>query len=500
LSPGSSYSVNKNFTIPISKSGNFIVIIKTDVTNAVYEHNKETNNTASSISTFSLAPPSDLIVSQIISPDSVKSGGNILVTWKLKNQGSNPAQGYCVDNVYLSVDKNVDAGDLLLGSDNAYLSLGQGSELTKNRTYNVSGVPLGNYYVLVQTDVLNGINESIDTNNTLNSFNQLNVDVPLITIGTIYNDTLPNNNSQYYRFVVPDSLKGESFLVTLRADSAKGNNEMYVRYVSLVTAADFDYKHGQPFQGNQEIIIPEVDSGTYYLLVTGNTSGGSVQNLEILIRVLPFEIRRVSPVSGGREGDVTLKIEGSKFTEGTEFYLGDLPGLPNSATYGEFDNYVGSGAQAVIEFQDPTIAYASFNLRPLEFGDQDVVAIRPADEKGGLSATLEDGFEVVASGQEDVQVEVLYPSSTRANAIITMKVIFTNKGNNDVIGKKLVVSSTAGAPIAFSEADLSKGETTIEFIMEETGGPPGRLRPDGNGSVVIYTKTSSALGIIVQQQ
>jgi len=500
LDPDSSYSVSVDYTIPSNKVGNFIVIIKTDVANVEFEHTKENNNIASSITTISQAPPADLIVSQIISPDSVKSGGTINVQWKIKNQGTNPAQGYCYDNVYLSVDKVVDATDLLLGSHQYNISLGQNVETSRSKNYTISGVPLGNYYVLVKTDVRDNITEANDTNNTLNSFNLLNVDVPLITIGVTYQDTLDDNEDLYYRFIVPDSLDGESLLITLDGDSANGNNEMYVRYMELATGSDFDQKHRDPFEGDQEIIIPEADTGTYYLYVTGETSSGSTQPIDIHIRVLPFEIRRVSPISGGEGGEVTLKIEGSKFTEETIFALGQVPELPGGIDEGEFDDYQGSGGAVTLDLNDPTVAFATFDLTGLPLGKQDVYGEKEEPEKPKETAVLTDGFEVIVGGDEDIQVEMQYPSTTRRNVEITITVIFTNKGSNDAVNKRIILNSSAGAPIALDPADLSKNETSIEILLEEEGGPPGRLRPGASGSVKVYAKTSGALGFIIQQQ
>jgi len=494
LSSGNSYSVDKNFTIPSNRTGNYIVIIQTDAANVVYEHNGENNNIASSISTFSKAPPADLVVSQIISPSAVISGNAISITWKIKNTGSNPASGYCTDNIYLSLDKKIDGSDLLLGSEKANLSLGQNAELSRTKNYTVNGVPLGDYYVLIRTDVLNGINESNDTNNTASSFNKLSVSVPLLTIGTKHTDTLHNGKEKYFRFLVPDSLEGESLLITLKGDSVSGNNEMYVRFTELATASSFEQKHRDPFQGNQEIIIPEVEEGTYYLMIKGSTSPATYQNFELLIEVLPFKIRKVTPNSGGQNGEVTLKIEGSKFDSSMTFYLGEFisgvtPEDSAAHTYSESANF-----QDGLELIDPTLVFATFDLSDIDTGLYDLIA-----EKIGGRAIAKDAFTVEESSAEDLQIQINRPANTRSNVVIDVKILFTNKGNNDLVGKTIEIVSTQGAPIALTPEGLAANQTTLELPVEGSEGPPGRLAAGASGSAKIYIKSSAALGIIINK-
>ncbi|MCB9245788.1 MAG: right-handed parallel beta-helix repeat-containing protein [Flavobacteriales bacterium] len=494
LTAGGSYSVDKDFLIPLDKTGNFIVIIKTDVANVVYEHTQEGNNTAASISTFSQPPPADLIVSQVLAPSTVLSGGTINVQWKVKNQGTNPAQGYIYDNVYLSKDLIADASDLLLGSEGVSINLGQNSEISRSMNYNISGVPMGNYYVLVTTDVRNTIYESNDTNNTENAFNQLYVTVPLLSIGTEYLDTMSDNEKMYYRFIVPDSLKGESLLITLKGDSANGNNEMYLRYIDLATAANFDQKHRDPFQGNQEIILPEADTGTYYLHITGSVDPGNSQNLRILVEVLPFEIRRITPNSGGNAGEITILVEGSKFDSTTKFYL-EVPGrvfIPEDT--GEIVTTEGLLTSRGFDLIDPTKAYVTYDLSGWDTGYYDLVALKEKEND-----ILEKGFLIEEGIGEDLQVNIIRPGNTRSGVVISITVQFTNKGNNDLVGRAIELVSTQGAPISLTPGGISQGNSTLQIVVEGTEGPPGRLAAGASGSVVVYVQSSAALGIMVNK-
>lgn len=485
------YTDTQSFSIPLDKVGNYILIIKTDGANEEYEHTNEGNNLVSAVTSITKAPPADLIVSEVTAPDSVVSGSSIGVTWKVKNKGSNPATGTMRDNIYLSTDTKQDASDLLLHSEIRGISLAPNSEISASETILVSGIALGDYYVLVSTDVLNNVNESNDTNNTKVATNKLNVNVPILPLDVKKKDTLNNGEKIYYRIIIPSTLAGESLLITLKADSVKGNNEIFVRFNEMVTGSQFDYKYREPFKGNQEIIIPELKEGTYYLLTTGQKTGTpTYQPITLYARIMPFEIRKVSPVAGGNTGEVTLLIEGSKLDGANFSIINSAFGasiLPDTGRY-----YFSGSVPLSSEVIDPTVVYSTFNLRGYELGEYDILG-----EKDLENTMLPKGFKVEAGGSEEIDVSMVRPGNQRSNAVLSMTVVFTNKGNTDAVNQKLLITSNAGAPIAFTDADLSKNYSALEITMQEENGPPGRLRPGGSGSVTIYTKSSGALGFTI---
>jgi len=496
LKKDSSYIDSLNVFIPGNFSGNYIIIIVTDGENREYEFDKEGNNTASSILTVSKAPPADLIVSSVTGVDSVVSGDVIAVNWTVKNIGLNPATGFMRDNIYLSSDSIVDATDKLLATRNYSVSLVQNATVTNGESVTISGVSLGDYYILVKSDVLNNINEANDTNNTGKS-TALNVNIPELYVGVKKNDSLTNQKEKLYRIYVHDTLEGESMLVTLKADSVNGSNEMYIRKGEVPSRSEFDFGFSDPFKGNQEIIVPELDTGTYYLMVYGNTTAGSAQATELLARILEFEIRRVTPKQGGNTGFVTLKIEGSKFDENTKFYIGD-----ESLTRGKTEDTLGRRYAVAGEVDtdtfllvDPTVAYVVFDLREMEKDTYDVIA-----EKGDTLfeiASLKKGFEVVDGVPVDIDLNVTRPANARTNRIVSFSVEFTNKGNTDVVGGELLLISNGTTPIALTVDGLSNNKTSLKIPLQENEGIGNRLRPGASGSVKVYSKASNTLGFSI---
>jgi hypothetical protein len=492
----SCYTDSMDVFIPGNYTGNYILIIVTDAENREYEFDKENNNTALSILTISKSPPADLIVSSVTKVDSVVSGDVISVGWAVKNIGINPAAGYLRDNIYLSADSTVDATDKLLATKNYYISLVKDDSITNSESVTITGVALGDYYVLVKTDVLNNINEANDTNNTGKS-TTLNVNIPELFINVKKPDSLDNQKEKLYRLHVHDSLEGESMLITLKGDSVSGNNEMYIRRGEVPSRSEFDYGYSDPFQGNQEIIVPELDTGTYYLMVYGNTTAGSSQAIELLARILEFEIRKVTPTSGGNTGFLTLKIEGSKFDADTKFFIGDeeIRRGKTEDTLGHRYSETGEIDTDTFLLIDPTVAYVVFDLREMEKDTYDVIA-----EKGDTlleTTSLKNGFEVVDGVPVDIDLNVTRPANARTNRIVSFSVEFTNKGNTDVVGADLLLISNGTTPIALTVDGLSDNKTSLNIPLQENEGIPNRLRPGASGSVKVYSKASNTLGFSI---
>ncbi|MCC6721588.1 MAG: hypothetical protein IT243_05255 [Bacteroidia bacterium] len=493
INSGSSYLDSAEYTIPINITGNYIVLLKTDDANEVYEHNSENNNLVSSITTISQAPPADLIVTYITAPDSVIVGETINVNYKVKNVGSNPAIGWLRDNIYLSEDNIQDASDLLLSTEQYYLSIAPGSDNLKSKSIKISGVALGDYYLIAYTDIMNNINEVSNTNNDTASVNTMNVNVPILPLNTKTGDSLNDNDKLYYRIIIADSLEGETMLLTLKGDSINGNNEMYLRYDEMASASIFDFKHGAPFKGNQELLVPELKKGTYYLYVTGNTTASYFQKITLYPRILPFEVRKVSPSKGGDKGEITVLIEGSKFTEETEFLLIDtLYGGGSIMPSAEDRNRYSSSTPLFTNFIDPTKVYATFNLTGKKRGFYHIYANKESE-----TAILNKGFKIEAGVAEDLSISMNRPGNTRRDMILYWDIVFGNSGNSDIVNKKVKIVSSGGAPIAFDPNDLTKKYTELEVVIEGDEGPPNRLGPGAVGSVRIYTKSSAALGITI---
>jgi subtilase family serine protease len=478
LAPSAAYSDTLRVNVPASASGNYFLIMKTDYNDVVYEYLNENNNTKSLAVNVVRPPASDLIVSSITAPPIAVAGQSANISWKTKNNSVSAVSGTMKEAVYFSADSLWDLNDVLLGTFDATINLLPQAENTRSVTADIPGLALGDYHILVQTDILNNIFESNDTNNTSAS-SKITVDVLNLPINVLTPNTLTDNRNLYYKIEVPDSLQGESMLIALKADSVNANNEMFVKFGSMPDKVVYDYTQDNPFQGNQELIIPNLKTGTYYLMVNGATSVDTTQSITLLARILNFEIRSVDANKGGNTGFITVLIRGSKFENNMKLRLE-------------------KGAQSIqadsIIFVDPTKIYARFNLQGAALGKYDVVA----ESSKQQLAVLDDGFEVVVGIAPELLTNILHPSSTRISSYEILTIQFTNAGNTDLVNPVLILHSVGGAPVGFKQADLALLKTDLTIPLQELNGPAGVLRPGAIGSVIIYTKAVSTLGFLVE--
>ncbi len=498
LNPTNSYTANLNLNIPLSAYGNYILIVKTDVNDAVYEHLNEGNNTEYYFITIILPPPSDLIVSDISVPSSAIAGQTTTIGWTVKNIGLNPATGIMKDILYISQDTTWDIDDVIFGTLNHYVSINPLDQVTDSITADLNNVSVGDYFVIAKTDILNNINESDNNNNSKVSTDTINVDVSELFLNTIANNTLDNFEELYYRIEIHDTLASETLLVRLKGDSINGNNELYIRFGDIPTRVNYDYAHDNPFEGNQEVLVPNLQAGTYYLLVYGNTTVGSQQSISLYAQILDFEILSVNANKGGNTGLVTVKMRGSKFE----------PSMTVSLQNGT-DTITATN----VHYVDPTIVYPTFDLTGTTLGNYDVVAElsggNPITGNGGSNspvyqpdaetiAILTDGFEIVAGLPADLQLNVIQPSNSRTNSVVSMSIEFTNGGNVDLTTNTIIITSLAGAPLSLTVNGLSDMLTELPILLSEPNGPPGILRPGFSGSIVFYSRSTSGLGFMIK--
>lgn len=477
LDSGASYTDSMLAFLPINANGNYAVIFKTDANDNIYEHGAETN-TETGFITITQAPLSDLVVSNITVPEQVSVGETITVQWKLRNIGANPASGYLQQGIYLSTDTTKDVADILLGSPPEFINLAPQAERTFSFAVELKGVALRNYYALVHTVILNNISETSDSNNVSASLQTTSVSIPQLPLNVLTHKNLPPNKEVYYRIEIPDSLAGESLLITLQGDSAHGRNEMFVRFDEVPTRAVYDFAFNEPYAPNQEIIIPELAPGTYYLMVYGSALPPALQPVSLLATILNFELRSVDAVKGGNTGSVTLLIKGSK--------LGGV----NSVRLKNAGRTIIADS---IKIVDPTKLFATFNLRGVPLGLYDV----NAQNNQGDTAVLHDAFTVVAGSNEGLITNVVAPPSTRPSNVISLKVEFRNAGNVDLINPVLKLTSLSGAPIAFTVEDLVANKKELTLVLQELNGPVGILRPGASGTVIVYAKALTPLGFML---
>ncbi|MEM9822499.1 MAG: CARDB domain-containing protein, partial [Bacteroidota bacterium] len=347
LPAGESYISELEASVPIAAFGNYFLILNTDAGNGLAEE-EEGNNLDFDAIFMDQADPSDLIVNQIQAPLLDTIATEMTVIWESKNIGANPAAGQFTQSVYLSKDNAYDGSDVLLGTATHFVDLNPAQSSTYSITGRIENVERGNYFIIVRTDLQNNILESDEGNNDgvrlLPSFievPELVIDAPAVFA------SLPLEKSIYYRVEVAPNQVGETVRISLNSPQSAAFNELYVAFEQMPSRTVYDLGFDQVFSPNQEIIIPEVAMGTYYVMAYA-VEGNPLQSIAARAEIVPFEIHSISSDEGGNTGQVTTLITGGKFVPEMEVWLEDETGTTLPATD--------------VIYVSPTTAYVSFDL------------------------------------------------------------------------------------------------------------------------------------------
>lgn len=479
LPAGIAYEDSLEIFLPQFDLGNHVLIFRSDINDNVYEHGAE-ENLSTALITIVKDNLSDLVITDVQLPETGMAGGEAVVKWKLKNVGANPARGFFQQSVFLSTDTAKDVSDLLVAAAPMKTNLAPQAVLEQSQKISLKGVSLRNYYALVQVDVMNNIAETNDSNNLTASVQPLRVTVEELELEKEKQSELRPGRDLYYRMEIPDSLTGESLLVTLQGDTTKGDNALFIRLGEVPGMAVHDFASEVPYKANQEIIIPALEAGTWYLMINGRMRSNEVQPVKVKASVLHFAIRAVEAAEGGNTGVATILVKGSK--------MGGIKTL-------RLRNAAGSVIAEKIELIDPTSLYARFDLAGAAVGVYDVVA----ENEAGDTAVLEQGFTVVPGTAAQLSTNVISPPNTRPSNVLSFQVEFANTGNTDIINPVVRLTSLGGAPIALKPADLVNAGKELTLPLQEVGGPAGRLRPGAKGTIIVYAKATTVLGFMLEE-
>jgi hypothetical protein len=297
----------------------------------------------------------------------------------------------------------------------------------------------------------------------------------------------------YYKLDIPDSLDGETVLVSLNSNKQITPNELYIKFGNVPTRASFDFEYEKANSGNQEILIPNALIGTYYILAYNDSAIGT-QNISLLAEKINFSIRSVLTAEGGNTGLVTTKIRGAKFEPNMQIRLQH--------------NVLGTITANNVQYINNTTLFVTFNLSGKTASIYNVKATKNNKD----STILQNGFIILKGSGGGFQtggttaggfycsiknigvdpllgVDVQSPGGVRPFQFFKMDINFGNSGNVDISLPHRLLVSVSGLPIALSQAELAsaaKKEIYLEF--KEVNGPIGILRPGVTGSITIYSQ------------
>ena len=500
----SSYTDTLVVYLPNDAIGNFVLALKTDEDNRVYD-TLPNNNYAYSLISVNQLPPCDLIAKNIIAPDSILSGGTSTITWQLSNINLNPAYGFLREAVYLSKNTILDNGDKLVGVTDTNIDIPGNDFIYDTIKANFNADAEGYNHVLVRTDLLNNINESNEDNNISVATDSIYISIKNLPLEDSTTNSIYNANLLNYKIDIPDSLEDATMQVSVTGDTLNGSTELYVSHGNIPSITNYDFADNNPYHKTKQVVVPSLDSGKYYLTIKGTENSAAPQSVTLFAHILPFAITSVETNHGGNTGNVTVKIEGSKFDAGMIATLTPVNG--------------GNAISATnIIFESSTFIWATFNLNQQPLGLYDV-SLTKTDN---LKALLKNGFTIekynsgtftingtgmigtanapgcdpgaTGGSNQSMQLTFDYPFEERVGRIVPVTILFANAGNVDIpVPTYLLVSENF--PVSWqTDFPGHTGPQQLAIQFNETNGPPGILRAGATGAAIFYTFIRGRIG------
>ena len=480
LEKGNSYDISADFVVPSSANGYYVLFIVTDLTNRIIEK-EENNNRANKVVQVEKPIPADLAVSNISMPVSIMAGEPVTISYTIVNQSEFAANGKLRDAIYLSKDNHWDEDDTMVGAVAGVIDMDPGTEITRNVIGRITNMTEGNYYLILRTNSSHTILESDYNNNQIIGQNPVSVNFSTLSLG----ESVPVNTSGIFKLPLHSGLTGKTIGLYLSSpeNSSAG---LYASYESVPSTARFDRAASDFETIQQEVLIPDVQEGNYYILAQDNAAAsrslnefvidGETEISETLMTLsaneVPFGASSLSITEGGTNGSLSTMIHGALFDSIMDFRL------------------TREGEKILTDkilYIDPTSSHVTFNLNDAEIGSYDVVSELP----NGTQATLANGFRVVPGQSTELGIRLILPSASRSSSYAPISIAYANSGNTDIVIKEIFVTAT-NAYISTSIEGLKKYEREMHVIPDYPKDRRGYVTiPPGTHEVInCYISTS----------
>lgn len=468
LEKGGEYQATVSLKVPTNIGGYYMLFVVTDATDAIIEKNKANNSICRPIFIEDgRSTPADLQVSKVNAPAQIKAGAPVTVSYTVYNNGAYEAKGKLRDIIYFSKDNRWDENDEMVGVVNGDIALDPGNEIVREATGRVTNVPEGTYYLIVRTNSTHAIVESDYDNNQTVANSNSKVSFAELPLGSSANVS----TSGYYKLTSNAGNEGKTLGIYLNHPE-RASAGLYVSYEGVPSTARYEFSSSTIDVSEQEVLIPDVQSGTYYILAQDNAAVSKNQNefrlsgeeslngseMTLSSREVQFGATSLSIKEGGTDGWVSTDIRGALLDSIMDFRL----------------SYEGHVIPAEsITFYDQTSTKASFNLHDAEVGSYDVISELP----NGTQATLPDGFKVVPGSNVALGVKMDAPKKTRVSGYAPVSITYVNGGNTDIVIRELLLTIRGGQLSTTIEGFKTNPQTELHILPD--------TKQDNRGFVVI---------------
>ena len=463
-----SYDIKADFTMPMSAKGYYVLFAVADGTNTLTEKGKDNNQTKVAVYVEDPSDtPADLTVTKMSVPSRIMAGEAITISYNIANQGEYAAKGKLRDVLYMSKDNKWDENDTMIGVVNGDVNIDPATEITRTVTGRITNMPEGDYYLIVRTNSTHAIAENDYDNNQTVSYSSSTVAFQTLSLG----GTTTVNTSGLFKLPLHSGLSGKTvglYLTTPEGASAG----LYAAYDRVPSTARYDRSASDIEATQQEVLIPDVQEGNYYILAQDNAAvsrslnefviGGEQElaetSMTLSAREVQFGATTLSITEGGTNGWISTEIHGALLDSIMDFRLvreGEM--IPAES----------------ITFYDQTSSKATFNLNDAATGSYNVVSELP----DGTQATLPDGFKVIPGTNVALGVKLDAPKATRISGYGPVSVTYVNGGNTDIVIRELLLTIRGGQLSTTIEGFKTNPQTALHIRPD--------VKQDNRGFVVI---------------
>lgn len=273
LAAGAGSAGSTLVTIPLdAAAGTWYLIARADSTQAVDE-SAENNNLG--LRAIRIGP--DLIVTALSAPTVAGAGQSLTITETTKNQGAGPAVA-TVTQYYLSANTTLDAADVLLGA-RAVPALAGGADSPGSTVVTIpSDATTGTWYLIAKSDAMNGVVESLESNNTTLRAVQIGPDLVVTALSA------PASGGAGQSLTISETTRNQGASpaepsVTqyyLSANPALDASDLFLGARDVPALAG---DAGSP--GSTVVTIPPgITTGTWYLIAKADVPNAVVESIE----------------------------------------------------------------------------------------------------------------------------------------------------------------------------------------------------------------------------
>lgn len=468
LDKDASYDIAGTFTIPQSVKGYYVLFAVTDGKNSLTEKNKENNQVKTTIYVEDQNDtPADLTITKMSAPSRITAGDAITFSYNIANQGEYVAKGKLRDVLYMSKDNVWDENDIMVGVVNGNVNIEPGTDITRTVTGRITNMPEGSYYLIIRTNSTHAIAENDYDNNQTSAYSATTLAFQTLNLG----GSTSVNTSGLYKLPLHSGLSGKT--VGLYLNTPEGSSAgLYAAYDRVPSTASYDRSASDIESMQQEVLIPDVKEGNYYILAQDNAAVSRSLNefvidgeqdlietaMTLSAREVQFGATSLSITEGGTNGWISTEVHGALLDSIMDFRLArEKEVIPAES----------------ITFYDQTSSKATFNLNDAQTGSYDVVSELP----DGTRAIMPNGFRVVPGTNVALGVKLDAPKQTRISGYGPVSVTYVNGGNTDIVIRELLLT-IQGGQLSTTIEGLQKDPQTELHIRPD-------VKQDNRGFVVI---------------